>query len=126
MTEPSRLNPFPGPQPYRSEDRARFFGREQAASRLLNHIIAHPCTILFGPSGCGKSSLMQAGVIPVLDERHGFRLVRVDGWPAGRAPLPWVAAAVAEALGLPHSPESEGAPEAAGASDMLLQTIQVA
>src|SRR5262245_33011878 len=126
MADPSRLNPFPGPQPYRSEDRARFFGREQAISRLFNHIIAHPCTILFGPSGCGKSSLMQAGVIPLLDERHDFRVVRVDGWPDGRPPLAWVSAAVAEETGLPPPAESEGAPASAGAGDVLRQTIQIA
>jgi hypothetical protein len=116
MSGPERINPFPGPQPYRAEDRSRFFGRDEAIRRLSNHLIAHPCTMLFGPSGCGKSSLMQAGVIPWLEGQHGFRVVRVDGWPPGQAPLSWFSAALAEALGVTaNSGEKAGdeGPEAA-------------
>jgi energy-coupling factor transporter ATP-binding protein EcfA2 len=107
MTQAERSNPFPGPQPYRAEDHRRFFGRDDAIRRLSNHILAHACTILFGPSGCGKSSLMQAGVIPRLDEQYGFRSVRVDGWPAGAAPLAWLSSAVAEALEVQVPPGGE-------------------
>ncbi|NPC69682.1 hypothetical protein HPP05_07970 [Corallococcus exiguus] len=81
------VNPFLGPQPYRAADRERFFGRETVTQRLVNRILAHPCLTLFGPSGAGKSSVMQAGVIPLLEEAHEFRTVRIDGWLAGEAPL---------------------------------------
>ena len=104
MTQAERSNPFPGPQPYRAGDHRRFFGRDDAIRRLSNHILAHACTILFGPSGCGKSSLMQAGVIPRLDEQYGFRSVRVDSWPAGAAPLARLSSAVAEALAVQVPP----------------------
>ncbi|MFP2929863.1 hypothetical protein ACLESO_32655 [Pyxidicoccus sp. 3LG] len=81
------FNPFLGPQPYRAGDREHFFGREDATRKLTNRILAHPCVTLFGPSGAGKSSVMQAGVIPLLEEVHDFRTVRIDGWLADEPPL---------------------------------------
>jgi WD40 repeat protein len=87
MSGDTGLNPFPGPQPYRTEDSGRFLGREKSARKLMNRILAHPCVTLFGPSGAGKSSLMQAGIIPILEEQHDFRTVRVDAWRTGIKPL---------------------------------------
>ncbi|WNG54659.1 hypothetical protein F0U59_07590 [Archangium gephyra] len=88
MNHGERFNPFPGPQPYRMGDRRRFFGREDMTGKLVNRILAHPCVTLFGPSGAGKTSLMQAAVIPLIQELHGFRTVRVDAWLAtGTTPL---------------------------------------
>ncbi|WP_224371639.1 nSTAND1 domain-containing NTPase [Hyalangium versicolor] len=98
-------NPFPGPQPYRAADRDRFFGREHLSRKLMNRILADPCVTLFGPSGSGKSSLMQASVIPLLMERHGFRAVRVDGWLAGEAPLERLVRAMFVQLELGPPPE---------------------
>ncbi|WP_437625268.1 nSTAND1 domain-containing NTPase [Sorangium sp. So ce1151] len=105
-------NPFPGPQPYRAVDRGYFFGREGVTRKLAHRLMAHPCTTVFGPSGAGKSSLMQAGVIPLLEEAHDFRVVSVDGWPPGEAALSALAAG-----GLPGAlPGSgEGAARAARA-----------
>jgi hypothetical protein len=53
-------------------------------------ILAHRCVALFGPSGAGKSSVMQAAVIPELDEGHDFRHVAIDGWPADEEPVAWL------------------------------------
>ena len=85
MTDPmiqEIVNPFPGPQPYRTSDRARFYGREAVGHEFASTILAHRCVALFGPSGAGKSSVMQAAVISELDEDHDFRHVAIDGWPA--------------------------------------------
>lgn len=113
-------NPFPGPQPYRAGDRGRFFGREALTRKMVHQILAHPATTLFGPSGAGKSSLMQAGVIPSLEEEHDFRLVRVDGWPPGEAPLEWLLRAIFSDLEL-------GAPgEAASPLDVLDEAMAMA
>src|SRR5262249_27581377 len=89
----SRLNPFPGPKPYTADERARFFGREEVAKDLENRVLAYPCLLLHGPSGAGKSSLMQAAAIPDLEDERSFRTVRVDTWPTGEAPLPWLVSA---------------------------------
>lgn len=84
------MNPFPGPQPYRTADRARFYGREAVGRELASMIVAHRCVALYGPSGAGKSSVMQAAVIPELDEAYDFRHVAIDGWPAGEEPVAWL------------------------------------
>ena len=87
---PEIVNPFPGPQPYRTSDRARFYGREAVGHELASTILAHRCVALFGPSGAGKSSVMQAAVIPELDEGYEFRQVAIDGWPADEDPVAWL------------------------------------
>ncbi|HZI05272.1 MAG TPA: AAA family ATPase, partial [Archangium sp.] len=105
MNRGEHFNPFPGPQPYREGDRHRFFGREDMTRGLLNRILAHPCVTFFGPSGAGKSSLMQASVIPLLQELHGFRVVRIDAWRAsGQAPLEQLVGAMFADLGLGEVP----------------------
>src|SRR5262245_53531167 len=105
-------NPFPGPQPYRAADRARFYGRDAAVKKLCNRILARPATTVFGASGAGKSSLMQAGVIPALSDAHGLRVVRVDAWPREKEPLPWLVDAMRDQLSLGTLPAHEGPREA--------------
>ena len=83
-------NPFPGPRPYTANDRALFFARDAVIKKLVNQIRARPATTVFGPSGAGKSSLMQAGVIPLLEESKRTRVVRVDAWPPKEPALPWL------------------------------------
>jgi len=87
-------NPFPGPMPYRAEDRHRFHGREELAYQLKGRILANRCVTVYGPSGSGKSSLLQAAVIPELVESQAVRLVRVDGWPENEEPTAWLAQAL--------------------------------
>ncbi|MCA9720695.1 MAG: hypothetical protein KC468_38890 [Myxococcales bacterium] len=100
------INPFPGPQPYRADDRARFYGREEVARDLAATILAHRCVALFGPSGAGKSSVMQAAVMPELDEEYDFRAAFVDGWPADENPVAWLLYTLNEQLKL-VAPEGE-------------------
>lgn len=101
-------NPFPGPQPYRAADRERFFGREEMAQKLADRIFVHPALTLYGPSGAGKSSLMAAGVVPLLEDEHDMRVVRVDTWPADEVPLPWLTRALFGDLELGAVPEDRG------------------
>ena len=63
--------PYRGLSTFTEEDRAVFFGREQAIKELLKKLGANPQFLaVFGPSGSGKSSLVRAGVIPRLQEEH--------------------------------------------------------
>lgn len=87
-------NPFPGPQPYRSSDRDRFFGRVDLSARLERSILAHRCITVYGPSGAGKSSLVQASAIPSLIESNEIDVVRVDAWPPDQNPTLWLADAM--------------------------------
>lgn len=97
-------NPFPGPQPYRASDRARFFGREDASQKLEGMLLAGRCTTVYGPSGAGKSSLVQASVLPRLVDTRDVRIVRVDGWPEDQEPTQWLATAVYDELNLGEMP----------------------
>lgn len=78
---PSRSLPKP-PKPqtpykfldyFEAKDRAIFIGREKEIEALTIRILSHRATVLYGYSGMGKTSLLQAGVIPVL-ESEGFNV----------------------------------------------------
>ena len=81
---------YRGLEPYRAVDAELFFGRGDAARRLLRHVRQHPLTVVAGPSGSRKSSLVQAGLLSRLRARHRQRGDRTFGWVV--APLPRMAA----------------------------------
>lgn len=84
----TQQNPFPGPRPYEREENDLFFGRNELAKRLFDHVLAKPCTLLYGPSGAGKSSLIQAALIPqVKDNPHLYRVLSFDRWVVEEHPL---------------------------------------
>lgn len=91
MAEPlARLdadNPWPGLEAFDEASRRFFHGRGAEIDELLHRIEQAPVTVLFGQSGLGKSSLLRAGLMPALRERHLLPvLVRID-WRVS-APLP--------------------------------------
>src|ERR1039457_2985010 len=59
-------NPFVGPRPI--ETGQRIFGRDREIEELYYLLSAERIVLLHSPSGAGKSSLIQAGLIPRLDE----------------------------------------------------------
>jgi tetratricopeptide (TPR) repeat protein len=80
-TESQERNPYVGPRPFERQDRDLFFGRDGEASELLSLVIAHRMLLLYAQSGAGKTSLINAGLIPLLEE-EGFEvlpLARVQG-----------------------------------------------
>lgn len=113
-------NPFPGPRPYRLEDRDRFFGRTDMAHKLRGSILASRCMTVHGPSGAGKSSLLQAAVLPMLAERNDARVLRVDAWPEGEEPTKWLASAMTAEMGISGLPEDEPA------RDIVIRTARSA
>ena len=79
-------NPYIGPRPYERADRPLFFGRDSEVRQLLSLVIAHRVVLLYATSGAGKTSLLNAGLLPLLEEEEGFEVfppARVAG-----APLP--------------------------------------
>jgi hypothetical protein len=78
-----------GPRPFGPEDRERFFGREREARDTVSLIIAHRVLLIYALSGAGKTSLVNAGIVPLL-EREGFEVLpraRLRGeMPQGMAP----------------------------------------
>jgi formylglycine-generating enzyme required for sulfatase activity len=53
---------------FEAADRPIFFGRDEEVNQFVQRIMAHRLTVLFGQSGVGKTSLINAGVIPRLEE----------------------------------------------------------
>ncbi len=80
----NEIQPYVGPRPYERQDQALFFGRDREANDLLSLVVAHSEVLLYAESGAGKSSLLNAGLIPLL-EREGFEVL-----PPARAsgPIP--------------------------------------
>ncbi|MCL4297968.1 MAG: hypothetical protein KJ077_19655 [Anaerolineae bacterium] len=60
--------PYVGPRPFEQADQALFFGRDREVSELLSLVIAHDLVLLYAESGAGKSSLLNAGLIPQLEQ----------------------------------------------------------
>ncbi|MGW4631743.1 nSTAND1 domain-containing NTPase [Nocardia sp. NPDC004415] len=60
--------PFPGLRAFSAEERALFFGREQATAEFVGLVRdSTGIVVLIGASGAGKSSLLAAGLRPALD-----------------------------------------------------------
>jgi tetratricopeptide (TPR) repeat protein len=59
--------PYPGIRPFRPKDSSRFFGREAEAATLAELWRANSLTIAVGPTGSGKTSLLQAGLLPLVE-----------------------------------------------------------
>jgi tetratricopeptide (TPR) repeat protein len=68
--ETQSFNPYPGPRPFKKEEKDRFFGRETEARELLSLVTAHQALLLYAQSGAGKSSLINAGLVPLLLEEE--------------------------------------------------------
>lgn len=65
----TRPNPYVGPRSFLTGE--KLYGRDAEVRHLLDLIIAERIILLHSPSGAGKSSLVQAGLIPGL-EQEGF------------------------------------------------------
>ncbi len=85
---------YPGVQPFSKEQKALFFGRDEDRERLLDLILLEKLMVLFGKSGYGKSSLLNAGILPSLEEEsaRNQRLylpvtVRFHSWSAASEDL---------------------------------------
>jgi tetratricopeptide (TPR) repeat protein len=83
VTAPTRAGdanrpPYVGLRAFRGEDQDRFFGRMHESLEVAAQWRANKLTVLYGASGVGKTSLLQAGVIPLLDTE------RFDILPVGR------------------------------------------
>lgn len=69
-----RPRPYRGLPPFRTEDRHLFFGRDEELAAIEAMVRAEPFALLHASSGAGKSSLINAGLLPRLEE-HGLLCV---------------------------------------------------
>lgn len=71
-----RPNPYIGPRAFRRDDSHLFYGRERDLQKLLNLVISERIVLLHSPSGAGKSSLINAALVPALEEEK-FKVLPV-------------------------------------------------
>jgi hypothetical protein len=67
---PDALNPYKAAQSYGPLDGDLFFGRDAEGAALARFLIGKPISVLSAPSGIGKTSLLQAKVLPLLEQEH--------------------------------------------------------
>ncbi|MCS6993988.1 MAG: WD40 repeat domain-containing protein [Anaerolineales bacterium] len=70
----SRPNPYVGTRPFKRGE--TIYGREQETAELLDLLIAERIVMLYSPSGAGKSSLLNAAILPKMEE-NGFEVLPV-------------------------------------------------
>ena len=76
------IEPYVGPRSFRKDQREFFFGRDEEADELVSVITAHSAVLLYSQSGAGKTSLLNAKLIPKLEEEETFHVLppmRVQG-----------------------------------------------
>ena len=61
-------NPYVGPRSFQAGE--ALYGRDHEIRDLLGLLIAERIVLLHSPSGAGKTSLVQAALIPQLEERR--------------------------------------------------------
>jgi hypothetical protein len=101
---PDDRPPFPGLRPFDIGWHRVFFGRAEDTKQLgelLRSSARDTALIVVGPSGCGKSSLVRAGLLPVMAQEPGWRILApmLPGADPVRA-LTRELAAVARRIGL--------------------------
>src|SRR5476649_1992942 len=60
--------PYKGIKPFRYADQRIFSVRDWEKNQLLNLVLLYRGSLLYGQSGIGKSSLINAGLVPLLEE----------------------------------------------------------
>ncbi len=88
MTGTSDDNPYVGPRSIQLGE--ALYGRAAEAKELFHLLQARRIVVLHSPSGAGKSSLVQAGLIPLLQQARFdvWRPIRVNLDPRGLEGLP--------------------------------------
>lgn len=59
---------YPGARPFEAQESSVFFGRDQDIQRLLQRVQLEPLLLLYAKSGLGKSSLLNAGLLPRIQQ----------------------------------------------------------
>jgi hypothetical protein len=65
-------NPFKGPESFTGSDRNAFYGRNKEITDLIQLIDQYTLTLLYSKSGVGKTSMINAGLIPLLEKYRNY------------------------------------------------------
>ena len=80
VVDATSLCPYVGLRSYTLEEREYFFGRKRDQEVIFSNVSSARLTILYGGSGVGKSSVVQAGVMPLLQHCRRTAAVYVRSW----------------------------------------------
>ncbi|MFI6905030.1 tetratricopeptide repeat protein [Nonomuraea sp. NPDC050394] len=69
-------SPYVGPRPFLRSEASLFFGRRVQARNLSLDWLADRVTVLHGPPAVGKTSLLQAGILPLLEQEPNVVTLR--------------------------------------------------
>ncbi len=64
------------PRAFTLSDKEKLSGRDRDITAIYRLLIAERIVLMFSPSGAGKTSLVQAGLIPRMEEK-GFNVLPV-------------------------------------------------
>lgn len=65
---PTKKHRYPGINFYSKEDARIFCGRAEDSQKLFTRVMLNQTVVLHGESGTGKSSLVQAGLLPLIEK----------------------------------------------------------
>lgn len=68
---------YPGIQPFTTEQKDLFFGRDNDIAKLSQLILLEKQVLLYSKSGLGKTSLLNAGIVPNLQNNHHFTAINI-------------------------------------------------
>ena len=64
---------YPGVKPFNTAEEEIFYGREKDIKDFFDFIATRQISVLYGKSGLGKSSLINAGIIPLLNSDPSYK-----------------------------------------------------
>ena len=69
---PINISRYPGIHPFSKDYRPVFYGRSTDIEELYRFLNVNNLVILYGKSGLGKSSLLNAGLIPLIENKQSY------------------------------------------------------
>lgn len=96
-------NRYPGTHPFQHNQQNIFYGRDQETEDLSRLIRFEPTVVVHGKSGLGKSSLLNAAVIPLLENEYNWSVLKIQfkAWIKTRTDTPL--SIIKEILSLEHT-----------------------
>jgi len=71
---------YPGVKSFSADEKDIFYGREDDIQKLVKLINLKKSTLIYSKSGYGKSSLIQAGIIPILEQNSFIFQIRFQSY----------------------------------------------
>lgn len=86
----SKVFRYPGASPFETYQQRLFFGRESDTESLYRLVKLEQLCVLYSKSGLGKSSLLNAGIVPLLERDGRYEAIRVRfrAWTPGKLAMP--------------------------------------